>query len=89
MWIKIIQSSDSNLDVIDHKFLLSQHSFRSNNRDIESVLIVIRKSNQLYYPYDCYKLKQKFIKHNTRYIKHSTLNEKRILLFKKTSAGGN
>ena len=65
MWTKIVQSGDNNLDVIDHKFLLSGHSFLPNDHDFGVVEMAIQKTNFLYILQNYYKLIQKCRKHNT------------------------
>ena len=32
-WLKIVQSAENNADIVDHKFLLSGHSFLPNDSD--------------------------------------------------------
>ena len=41
--MKIIQSSDNNIEVVDHKFLVSGHSFLPNDRDFGSIEMRMRK----------------------------------------------
>jgi len=33
MWLRVVQSLENNIEVIDHKFLLSEHSYRPNDAD--------------------------------------------------------
>lgn len=39
MWMKIVQSIDNNLDIIDHEFLFSGHSLLPNGRDFGTMAI--------------------------------------------------
>ena len=40
----------NNADIIDHKFLLSGHSFLPNNSDIGVIEMALRKNNLMYVP---------------------------------------
>jgi len=33
MWLKIVKTLENNVEIIDHKFLISGHSFLPNDRD--------------------------------------------------------
>lgn len=54
--MKIVQSSDNDIEIIDHNFLISGHSYLCNDRDIGVIEMAIRKTNNLYVPNDYYKL---------------------------------
>ena len=48
-WMKIVQSSDNNIEIVDHKFLVPSYSFLS--RMIVILVLIemrIRKANYLY-----------------------------------------
>jgi hypothetical protein len=61
-WLKIVQSFDNNIEIIDHKFLISGHSFLPNDRDFGLIEMKIRKTNNLYFPEHYYELMQLFRK---------------------------
>ena len=48
-WMKIAQSSNNNIETVDHKFLVSGHSFLPNDRDFGLIEMKIKKANYLYY----------------------------------------
>ena len=54
-WLKIVQSTENNADIIDHKFLLSGHSFLLNNSDFGVITMALRKNNLMYVPQDFYE----------------------------------
>lgn len=56
MWLRIVQSDDNNINVIDHKFLLSGHSFLPNDRDFAVVETALKKKDQLYTAEDYYNV---------------------------------
>lgn len=72
MWMKIVQSSDNEINTVDHKFLLSGHSFLPNDRDFGVVEMAIRKNNFFYIPQDYYEViancrkQNKFIVHEMK-----------------------
>ncbi|KAI4482021.1 hypothetical protein M0804_009040 [Polistes exclamans] len=45
MWLKIVQTLDNNVEIIDHKFLISGHSFLPNDRDSGVIIKKCRKGN--------------------------------------------
>lgn len=58
MWMKIVLSSDS-FEIIDHKFMVSGHSFLPNDRDFGVIENSIRKQEQIYVPDHYYNLIRK------------------------------
>lgn len=36
MWLEIVQALESNMDIIDHKLLIPEHSILPNDRDIDA-----------------------------------------------------
>ena len=56
IWLKIVQSSDNNVETVDHKFMVSGHSFLPNDRDFGLIETKIKKSNYLYIPEHYYNL---------------------------------
>lgn len=56
MWLKIVQALDNNVEIIDHKFLISGHSFLPNDRDFGVVEMALKKNNLLFVPQDYYKI---------------------------------
>ena len=71
MWLKVVQSLDNNIDIIDHKFLLSGHSYLPNDADF-GIKNGIAKKNFLYTPQDYYDVitqcrkRDKFILHEMK-----------------------
>ena len=55
-WMKIVQSSDNNIEIVDHKFLVSGHSILRNDRDLDLIEMRIRKANYSYIPEHYYEL---------------------------------
>ena len=55
-WLKIVESSENNLEIIDHKFMVSGHSFLPNDRDFGLIEMRIKKTNFLYIPEHYYNL---------------------------------
>ena len=43
MWLKIVQTLENNVEIIDHKFLISGHSFFPNDRDFGVVEMSLKK----------------------------------------------
>lgn len=64
MWLKIVQALDNNVEIIDHKFLISGHSFLPNDRDFAVIEMALKKNNLLYVPQDYYKIIKKCRKGN-------------------------
>ena len=61
--LKILQSCDNNVEVVDHKFMVSGYYFLPNDRywfDITK----IKKSNYLYIPEESYNLIEVYTKRN-------------------------
>lgn len=56
IWLKIVQSSDNNVETVDHKFMVPGHSFLPNDRYFGLIESKIRKSNYLYIPEHYYNL---------------------------------
>ena len=56
MWFRIVQSSENNIEIIDHKFLISGHSYLLNDADFGVIEMALRKKNFLYTPEDCYEI---------------------------------
>lgn len=54
MWLRIVQSLENNIEVIDHTFLLSGHSYLPNDADFGILVMALRKKNFLYTPQDYY-----------------------------------
>jgi len=54
MWLRVVQSLKNNIEVIDHKFLVSGHSYLPNNADFNIIEMALRKKNFLYTPQDYY-----------------------------------
>uniref|UniRef100_A0A1B0FA47 Uncharacterized protein n=1 Tax=Glossina morsitans morsitans TaxID=37546 RepID=A0A1B0FA47_GLOMM len=54
-WLKIVQSAGNNANIIDHKFLLSEHSFLPNGSDSGVIEMALRKNNLIYVPQDYYE----------------------------------
>ena len=48
IWLKIVQPSDNNVETVDHKFMVSGHSFLPNDRDFGLIETKIKKSNYTY-----------------------------------------
>lgn len=63
-WLKIVQSAENNADIIDHKFLLSGHSFLPNDSDFGVIEMALRKNNLMYVPQDYYETIKKCRKSN-------------------------
>lgn len=68
-WMKIAQSSNSNIETVDRKFLVSGHSFLPNDRDFGLIEMKIKKGNYLYNPEHYYELIEKCRRRNTFSIK--------------------
>ena len=56
MWLRVVQSSENNIEIIDHKFLLSGHSYLPNDADFGVIEMALRKKNFLYTPEDNYEI---------------------------------
>ena len=67
--MKIDQSSNNNIEMVDHKFLVSGHSFLPNDRDFGLIEMKIKKANCLYNPEHYYELIEKCRRRNTFSIK--------------------
>lgn len=74
MWLKVVQSSESNIDIIDHKFLLSGHSYLPNDADFGIIEMALRKKNFLYTPQDYYDVITQCRKHD-KFILHEMKRE--------------
>lgn len=55
MWLKVVQSENS-IEIIDHKFLLSGHSYLPNDADFGIIEMALRKMNFVYTPQDYYNV---------------------------------
>lgn len=64
MWLKIVQALDNNVEIIDHKYLISGHLFLPNDRDFAVVEMALKKNNLLYVSQDYYKIIKKCRKGN-------------------------
>ncbi|XP_046827868.1 uncharacterized protein LOC124428160 [Vespa crabro] len=64
MWLKIVQTLENNVEIIDHKFLISGHSFLPNDRHFCLVEMSLKKNNLLFVPQDQYKIIKKCRKDN-------------------------
>lgn len=69
MWLKVVQSSQNTIEIIDHKFLYSGHSYLPNDADFGTIEKSIRKKNLLYIPTDYYTIIQQCRKHK-KFILH-------------------
>lgn len=69
MWLKVVQSLENNIDIIDHKFLLSGHSYLPNDADFGIIEMALRKKNFLYTPQDYYDVITQCRKHD-KFILH-------------------
>ena len=47
-WMKIAQSSNNNIETVDHNFLVSGHSFLPNDRDFGLIKMKIKKKQITY-----------------------------------------
>ena len=56
MWLRVFQSSENNIEIIGHKFLLSGHSYLPNDADFGVIEMALRKKNFLYTPEDYYEI---------------------------------
>ena len=56
MWLRVVQSSENNIEIIDHKFLLSGHLYLPNDADFGVIEMALRKMNFLYTPEDYYEI---------------------------------
>lgn len=71
MWLKVVQS-ENNIEIIDHKFLLSGHSYLPNDADFGIIEMALRKMNFVYTPQDYYNViaqcrkQDKFILHEMK-----------------------
>ena len=45
-----------NIEIVDHKFLVSDHSFLPNDRDFGSIEMKMKKATYLYIPEHYYEL---------------------------------
>ena len=52
LWLYIVASSDFSYEVIDHKFMVSGHSYLPNDRDFGSIEIAKRQTQYVYVPAD-------------------------------------
>ena len=52
MWIHIAASSNFNYNVVDHKFMVTEHSYLPNERDFGSIEKVSRRTQHVYVPDD-------------------------------------
>ena len=68
-WMKIAQSSNNNIQTVDHKLLVSGHSFLPNDRDFGLIEMKIKKENYLHNPEHYYELIEKCKRRNTFSIK--------------------
>ena len=48
MWLRVVQSLENNIEIIDHKFLISGHSYLPNDADFGIIEMALRKKNFLY-----------------------------------------
>jgi hypothetical protein len=55
-WMKIVQSSENDIEILDHKFLISGHSYLPNDRDFGVIETALKKTNVLYIPNDYYSV---------------------------------
>lgn len=72
MWLRIVQSLENNIEIIDRKFLLSVNSYLPNNADSGIIEVILRKKNFLCTLQDYYDI-----------IKPCTQNKKFILYERK------
>ena len=64
MWIHIAASSNFSYNVIDHKFMVSGHSYLPNDRDFGSIEKASRRTQHVYVPDDCCTLFEKARRNN-------------------------
>ena len=69
IWLKVVQSLENNIDIIDHKFLLSGHSYLPNDADFGIIEMALRKKNILHTPHDYYDVMTQCRKHD-KFILH-------------------
>lgn len=55
MWLKIL-SIGNDVEIIDHKFLISGHSFLPNDRDFGVIEMSLKRNQLLYVPQDYYNI---------------------------------
>lgn len=56
IWLRVVQSLENNIEVIDHKFLFSVLSYLPNNADSGIIQLILRKKNFLYTLQDYYDI---------------------------------
>ena len=59
MWLHIVASDDFPYTVIDHKFMVSGHSYLPNDRDFGGVESARRRQSQIFIPEHWYRLVEK------------------------------
>ena len=64
MWIHIAASSNFSYNVVDHKFMVSGHSYLPNDRDFGSIEKASRRTQHVYVPDDWCTLVKKARKNN-------------------------
>nr|XP_012148112.1 PREDICTED: uncharacterized protein LOC105663491 [Megachile rotundata] len=74
MWLKVVQSLENNINIVDHKFLLSGHSYLPNDADFGIIEMALRKKNFLYTPQDYYDVITQCRKHD-KFILHEMKRE--------------
>ena len=93
MWLRVVQSSKNNIEIIDHKLLLSGHSYLPNDADFGVIEMALRKKNFLYTPEDYYEIIKQCRRNNkfnlykmkreifisTKYLENAIQKRKKIL----------
>ena len=64
MWIHIVASSNFSYNVVDHKFMVSGHSYLPNDRDFGSIEKASRRTQHVYVPDDWCTLVEKSRRNN-------------------------
>jgi len=72
MWLRVVQSLENNIEIIDHKFLISGHSYLPNDADFGIIEMALRKKNFLYTHY--YDIIKQCRQHN-KFILHEMKRE--------------
>lgn len=56
MWLHVVASDDYSYTTVDHKFMVSGHSYLPNDRDFASIENMKRKTQHIYVPSQWYEL---------------------------------
>ena len=96
LWMYVVSSPDFSYSLIDHKFMISGHSYLPNDRDFGSIEKANRRTQHVYVPEDWCNLVENARRQNAFHVIRittedfvSTRNVRSEIVYRKTNTNGN